>query len=151
MTPPSQISCQHPRFAQAIGIVQTIRSETGIPFHTLEIESEEPGCEKLVLRVFIKIQATDDTESLTSDGEFAVYNGMVYVGKYHPLSIQEGQRISVNNDAHEARTLEIYKFDYPQGSPHWMQVFHTEQVPDHHVEIEVRTSSLDICNRPGSG
>ena len=145
LTPPSQLSCQNPRSAQAIGIARTIRAETGIPFHTFEIESEEPGFESLMLRVFIKIQATDDTESLTPDKEFAVCKGMVYVGRYHPLSMQESQNDFVNNEAHEVRTLEIDKFNYLQGSPHWTQGFHTEQVPDHHVEIEVRASSLDVA------
>ena len=98
-----------------------------------------------MLRVSIKIQATDETESPTPDRELAVCNGIVYVGRYHPLSMQESQNKFVNNDAHEARTLEIDKFGYFQGSPHWTQGLHTEQVPDHHVKVEVRTSSLDIA------
>ena len=145
LTPPSQISCQNPRSAQAIGIARTIRSETGIPFHTLEIETGESGFENLVLRVFITIQATDDTESLTPDREFAVHNGMVYVGRYHPLSMQENLNNTAHNDAHKARTLKIDKYDYLQGSPHWTQCLPTEQVPAHHVEIEARTSSLDVA------
>ena len=145
LTPPSQLSCQNPRSAQAIGIARTIRTETGIPFHTLEIESEEPGFENLVLRVFVKIQATDDTETLIPDREFAVCNGMIYVGRYHPLSMQESQNRLVKNDAQEERTLDIDKFNDLHGSPHWTQGFHTEQVPDHRVEIEVRTSSLDVA------
>ena len=87
LTPRSQLSCQNPRSAQEIGIARTVRTETGIPFHTLEIESGEPGLESLVLKVFIKIQATDDTENLIPNRDFAARNGMVYVGRYHPLSI----------------------------------------------------------------
>ena len=113
----SSLSCQNPRSAQAICIARTIRAENGIPFHTFEIESEEPGFGSLVLRVFIKIQATDDTESLTRDKENADCNGMVYVGRYHSLSMQESQNNFVNNEAHEVRTLEIDKFNYLQGEP----------------------------------
>ena len=84
--------------------------------------------------------------SSAPDREFAVCNGMVYVGRYHPLSMQESQNVFVENDAHEARTLEIGKPNYLQGGFHWTQGFHTEHVPDHYVEIEVLTSSLDIGN-----
>ena len=50
----------------------------------------------------------------------------------------------MNNDTHDARTLEIEKKDDLEESPHWSQGSHTEQIPDHHVEIEVRASSLNL-------
>lgn len=58
--------------------------------------------------------------------------------------MRENQEIFVKDSEHKDRTLEIDKPSYLEGSLHWTQGFHTEQIPGQCVEIEVRTSRLDV-------
>jgi len=110
LTTPSQILCDDPRSAQAIGVTRTIRSELAIPFVTLEIDPRENKFGRLVMQVFGKTTNREDNGNLAPDREYAVDNGIIKVGRYHPFSLQKelGQKSGVAaTDC--TKTLEIMK------------------------------------------
>lgn len=87
LCPPCQMSCQDARYAQVFTLVRTYQSRQGISFNTLEIDPREPNFVGLVERVFAEMQPGDGNLMLLPDREFAVHDGLVHVGRYHPLSL----------------------------------------------------------------
>ncbi|KAJ2896892.1 putative polyketide synthase [Zalerion maritima] len=87
LTSPVQIACHAPQSAPTIGVARTVRAELGIPFCTLEISTWEPDFSALVSRVFKKVCAVEDERDLSADREYAVHDGKVCVGRYHPVSV----------------------------------------------------------------
>ena len=145
LTLPSQISCQNPRSAQSIGVSRAIRSELGIEFYTLEIDPQEPKFAELVLQIWAKVQASEDTESLLPDREFVVHNGMVHVGRYHPFVLEERSRDLTDIGPAQVKTLDISKLEYSQRSLSWTQEGHLQQIQDDYVEVEVHAFGLDFA------
>lgn len=92
-----------------------------------------------MLRVFGKIQvAEDNTESLSPDREFAVRDGTVFVGRYHPISLQEERDRSAKIHASEASVLEI------GGQQTVYEAPALENSPQNYVELAVNTSILNL-------
>lgn len=110
LTRPSQILCDDPHSAQTIGVARTVRSELTMSFVTLEIDPREKNFGKLVMQVFGKIAVGDDNSTLAPDMEYAVDDGVIKIGRYHPFSLQTelGHKNSLPaTDC--ATTLEIIK------------------------------------------
>ncbi|KAF6241032.1 hypothetical protein HO173_000826 [Letharia columbiana] len=89
LTRPSQILCDDPRSAQTVGVARTIRSELALSFVTLEIDPREKEFGKKVMQVFGKITSRKDDGTLAPDPEYAVDDGVIKVGRYHPFSLAE--------------------------------------------------------------
>ena len=106
LCPPCQISCRDARFAQSIGLARTIQSKLNIPLHTLEIDPGEPDFVGLVEKVVAEVQASDETSMLLPDREYVVHNGIVHVGRYHPLSAHGQTSSRPHNAPSEDRSLE---------------------------------------------
>lgn len=88
LTKPAQVNCRDPCAAGTIGVARTVRSEREVPFHTLEIDVSEEHFSALVLGVFDKIRRATDDGDLATDKEFAVCDGVVCIGRYHPFSLK---------------------------------------------------------------
>ena len=144
LTRPSQILCEDPRSAQTIGVARTIRSELAIPFVTLEINPKIRDLGRLVMQVFGKIQSRKDDSILTPDMEYAVDEGVVKVGRYHPFSLQT--ELSQNKGltaSHCATTLEIMK----PGLMHtlqWSRKSTSGDIGEDDVEIETAAVGLNF-------
>ncbi|OJI89152.1 hypothetical protein ASPTUDRAFT_134297 [Aspergillus tubingensis CBS 134.48] len=107
LTKPVQIHCQDPRSAQTIGVARTIRSELAMPFFTLEIDPAEDRFTDLVSQVFNKIRPKEDHNELASDKEFAVHEGTICVGRYHPFSLTTELCEKSSENITTTKTLQI--------------------------------------------
>ena len=88
LTRPYQVRCRDPRGAQALGVIRTVRNELGLPLFTLELdfEREQPHAANLIASVFQqKVRGALPRDNLNPDREFAIDNGTVLVGRYHPF------------------------------------------------------------------
>lgn len=144
LTRPSQILCDDPRSAQTIGVARSIRSELNMSFVTLEIDPRERNFGKLVMQVFGKITSRKDSDNLAPDMEYAVDDGIIKVGRYHPFSLQTelGHKSSLPA-TNSAMTLEIMK-------PGLMQTFQwsgkamPEELGKDQVEIQTAVVGLNF-------
>lgn len=108
LTRPSQILSKNPRSAQTIGVARSIRSESAVPFVTLEIDPTESKFGELVMRVFEKIVNWKEDGRLAPDREYAVDDGVIKVGRYHPFSLQaELRERNSHTTTESAITLEV--------------------------------------------
>jgi acyl transferase domain-containing protein len=99
LMPPTQIRCKNPRGAQTIGLIRTIRAEMSLALFTLEIDVKEPEFFELVRKVMSKVQRSDDVEqTLEPDREFAVDQGVIKIGRYHPFSLEKELSARVDKD-----------------------------------------------------
>ncbi|KAF9870424.1 hypothetical protein CkaCkLH20_12091 [Colletotrichum karsti] len=92
LTRPAQINCKDPRSAQTIGVARSIRAESRVPFHTLEIDAAEPDFARIVRQVLQKMQRSSDTELLAPDREYVVDKGVVNIGRYQPFLVKKEMR-----------------------------------------------------------
>ena len=143
LTTPCQISCKDPSRAQSIGVARTIRSELGIPLFTLEIDPHESSFTQLVVQVFAKLQASDDTEKLLPDREYVVDNGEVKIGRYHPYSLTQELDAMASRTAGKVKTLEIGKPGLLE-SLQWVESNGAQELPKDSVEIETRSIGLNF-------
>ena len=144
LTRPSQIRCDDPRSAQTIGVARTIRSELAMPFVTLEVDPNENDLGRLVMQVFGKIQSRKDDGTLAPDMEYAVDEGVVKVGRYHPFSLQktlkQEKTLTVTNCA---TTLEIMKPGLMQTFQ-WSKKTMQEEIGQDEVEIQIMAVGLNF-------
>ena len=144
LTRPSQIHCDDPRSAQTIGVVRTIRSELTMPFVTLEIDPRAKDFGRLVMQVFEKIQSRKHDGTLAPDMEYAVDEGVIKVGRYHPFSLQKelGQNkcLTATNCA---TTLEIMKPGLMQTFQ-WSKKTIPEEIGEDEVEIQTAVVGLNF-------
>ncbi|KAI4228292.1 MAG: hypothetical protein L6R36_001722 [Xanthoria steineri] len=138
ITPLCQIGCQDPRYAQAIGLARTIRTEMLIDFATCEVDDLNSSHEAIV-RVFTKFHMREDNEKLKPDLEYAIRKGEVHVGRVYPLALHQELMIAEPSDK---AVLDI-------GTPgrlntlHWSRQVVPEPQADQ-VEIEVYSVGLNF-------
>ena len=142
LTRPSQIHCEDPRSAQTIGVARTIRSELAIPFVTLEIDPREEKFGKIVVQVFDKAMSRKDNGTLAPDREYAVDDGVIKVGRYHPFSLQReiGQKSSLTA-TDSAMTLEIKRPGLMQSLQWSRKAMPVDMAQD---EVEVQTAAVGL-------
>lgn len=109
VTQSAQIRPQDPRFAEALGMARTLRSELAIPFTTLEMENFGPGSAEAICLLLKKLQERTSDQSETSefdlDQEFAWTNGAIHVGRLHWFSVTEA--LAHQENATSTAALEI--------------------------------------------
>lgn len=144
LTRPSQIRCNDPRSAQTIGIARTIRSELTMPFVTLEVDLRVKDFGKLVMQVFGKIQSRRDEGTLAPDMEYAVDEGVIKVGRYHPFSLQQSLGQGNGLTATDcATTLEIMKPGLMQ-TLQWSRKAIAGAIGEDEVEIQTVAVGLNF-------
>lgn len=144
LTSPSQVSSNNPRSAQALGVARTIRSELTMTFVTLEVDPKENKFGKLVMQVFGKVASQRDDDTLAPEREYAVDDGVIKVGRYHPFSLQTelGERSSLPA-ANSAVTLEIMKPGLMQ-TVQWSRKAMPVEIGEDEVEIQTAVVGLNF-------
>lgn len=142
LTKPVQMDSREPCAAGTIGVARTVRSEREVPFHTLEIDSSEERFSALVLEVFDKIRREEDDGNLAADREYAVRDGMICVGRYHPFSLKKETAERSISGTRTTTALEIEK-------PGLLETLRWEERPvetlrSDSVEIECRAVGLNF-------
>ncbi|KAF2832649.1 KR domain-containing protein, partial [Ophiobolus disseminans] len=145
LMPPTQVRCKNPRGAQTIGLARTIRAEMGLAFFTLEIDVEEPNFSELVRNVTSKVQRSDDVDqNLDPDREFAVDQGIIKIGRYHPFSLEKELSVRKEKDTTDvAKKLSI-------GKPGLLDTFgwtseaRPASIGPDEVEIEAKAIGLNF-------
>ena len=93
----SQMHCQDPRYAQAIGTARTIRSEMLINFGTCEVDDIASSAAQIV-QVYKKFQKRDTNDSLLPDFEYCIHDGVINVGRFYPFALADDLLFSEPND-----------------------------------------------------
>lgn len=125
------IECTDPSYGMIFGAARTMRSELSLDIATLEIDSRDPETWTILLQVFEHFQSRDKKSDTDPDYEFALLKGVVYVGRYNWLPVNEGLSSSKGQQESEFKTLEI-------GTLGLLQTLQWEQArPDHLADDEV--------------
>ncbi|KAH7115402.1 hypothetical protein B0J13DRAFT_654214, partial [Dactylonectria estremocensis] len=143
LTSPAQIKCKDPRSAQAIGAARTIRTELAVPFYTLEISKREANFNELVLKVFNKIRQEEDDDNLVSDREFAIDNGTICIGRYHPFPLQAGSSKRSIAGQETIKALQIGKIGSIE-SLYWAEQTLPKDIPADTIEVEPKSIGLNL-------
>lgn len=143
LTRPAQIESKDPSSAQSIGMARTIRSELAIPFFTLEIDGAETNFSSSVMQVFAKVRASEDSESLLPDREYAVDKGVIKIGRYHPFSLSQELSVKATTSSDQIKVLEIGKPGLLQ-TLRWIEETPLDQISNDHIEIEVRAVGVNF-------
>ncbi|KAK6950125.1 hypothetical protein Daesc_008451 [Daldinia eschscholtzii] len=143
LTRPAQVNCKDPRSAQSIGVARSIRAESSVPFYTLEISPTEPLFSTLVQEVLSKIRRTEDSDLLAPDKEYAVYSGVVKIGRYQPFSVgKELQQSTINTGTEETKTLEAKPGSLENVG--WVSQARPSDLSDDEVLIETRAVGVNF-------
>lgn len=87
LTKPSQMRCDDPRYAPVLGAARSIRSELAVKLATCEVDSVDKSCEQILAVLgHILVQTGDST--LLPDFEYSIIGNQVFVGRYHPFSVE---------------------------------------------------------------
>jgi acyl transferase domain-containing protein/2-polyprenyl-3-methyl-5-hydroxy-6-metoxy-1,4-benzoquinol methylase len=92
LTKLSQMYCDDPSYAPILGVARSLRSELSMKLVTCEVESIDRSCET-ILAVLAKVLSQTGDDALKPDFEYAIFDNEVYVGRYHPFSIEQSLRV----------------------------------------------------------
>jgi hypothetical protein len=139
VTRPSQIGCDDPRCAMALGMARTIRSELAIDFATLEVDEISSTTWATVLQVLRKFHGRNKEGDVDPDFEFVLSNGKVHIGRFHPMSVSKELSTASEGDT---KRLEIETFGLLE-TLHWIQG-KSRRLTGDEVEIETRAVGLNF-------
>jgi len=140
VTQASQILCKDPRYAQAIGIARTARSELGVALATLELDSVSLDNWGRVIDVFSKFQRRTKEEEVDSDMEFAVAENIIYTSRFHWISVNK--ELSQKAVTQLPKRLEVEKKGMIE-TLHWMQ-FSEPELKSDEVIVETRAIGMNF-------
>lgn len=143
LMPPTQIHCDDPRSAQTIGTFRVARAELAVPLNTLEISDMEADFSQLVLKVFDKVRTREDNDRIAPDREYAVDNGIIKLGRYQPLSLEQEIGEKSLTDSTHAKTLQITKPGL-LNTLGWIEEALPTTLGDNQVEIETKAIGLNF-------
>jgi len=136
----SEIGCRDPRYAQVLGLARVIRSEMLADFATCQVDDfDSSESVDNVVRVLSRFQARHDDEILSPDFEWAIWNGQVQVGRFHPFALPDELLVSKPD---EKAILDV-------GTPgrinslYWVQQPREDLKADE-VEVQVHSAGLNF-------
>ncbi|KAL8969458.1 MAG: hypothetical protein Q9183_001983 [Haloplaca sp. 2 TL-2023] len=88
VTKHSQMHSSDPRYAQIIGAARTIRSELLLDVATCEVDDFETSGSQ-VIEVLRKFQQRDSNHALQPDFEYAISDGVIHIGRFHPFPLTD--------------------------------------------------------------
>ncbi|KAE8364491.1 hypothetical protein BDV27DRAFT_157797 [Aspergillus caelatus] len=142
ITHAAQILPQDPRFSQVLGMARTLRSELGVSFSTLEMESFGPGSTKAIsiLLQHIQQRAVKNTgeSEFDPDQEYAWANDEIQVSRMHWISIPKA--LAQSSEGSQKATLEI-------GRPGLLNTLRWVSQPMNLLganEVRIKTMSLSM-------
>ena len=83
----AQIGVENPDYGFTLGFMRSIRAELAPVMATLEIDHLEHRDAEIIVKVFEKFQ--DTASSVNPEQEYALKDGIVYVGRYHWTQISK--------------------------------------------------------------
>ncbi|KAI1328458.1 acyl transferase domain-containing protein [Xylariaceae sp. FL0255] len=134
----AQMGCADPNYSQIIGLARTLRSEMQLDFATCEVDSFDFRPE-LIAGIFERFRTRRRSEMLKPDFEYAIKDGVIHVGRYHPFSLKDQLMLSSPKD----RTVLDVDIPGRLNSLQWMKVPREELRPLD-VEIEARSVGLNF-------
>ncbi|TDZ67773.1 Highly reducing polyketide synthase FUM1 [Colletotrichum trifolii] len=156
---PVQLGCVDPRSAQGIGAAKAVRAELGLNVCTLEIDPSEKRFAQLVEQVYDRVcrYSDKDGEILHADKEFAVVDGVVCIGRYHPFSLSDeltdftnSVAVSGHKSAWDVRSGGLTRKRLDMSTPgrletlRWVEEPLCETLDEHWVEVEPRYVGLNF-------
>ncbi|TVY80960.1 Highly reducing polyketide synthase FUM1 [Lachnellula suecica] len=140
VTQASQILCKDPRYAQAIGVARTARSELGVSIATVELDAITSGNWAKVADVFSKFQRRTKEEEVDSDMEFAIAEDVIYTSRFHWISVNK--ELSQKAVVELPKRLEVEKKGIID-TLHWMQ-FTEPELGAEEVIVETRAIGMNF-------
>ena len=143
VTRPSQMRCIDPRYAQVIGAARSIRSELSVDLATCEFDRKNAEQWDTVVDVFTHFLSSRNAandDDLGPDFEYAVQDGCVYVGRYHPFSMKDEITPELIGPGDKTVCLTVGKLGLI-GSLKWSE---RELLPLAEDAVEVQTYSVGL-------
>lgn len=151
LLPPCQIDCEDPSASKSLGVLRTARAELGAPITTLEISISTPDLTVIVRNVFEKIRPFNSADRLLPDVEYAYDDGMIKVGRFHPVNIDRAMaEAQTQSNEVKAAELRIQQPGLLDTLKWFQQRSHMERLLDDEVEIETRFVGLNFKVNPFS-
>lgn len=97
----AQIGVQNPDYGFTLGFTRSIRAELAPVIATLEVDHVEHGDAEIVMKVFEKFQ--DTASSVNPEQEYALKDGIVYIGRYHWTHVSKELAASNNGPQQHLR------------------------------------------------
>ncbi|KAI0856935.1 acyl transferase domain-containing protein [Xylaria cubensis] len=138
ITQHSQMGCSDPRYSQVVGLARTLRSEMQLDFATCEIDSFKSDPELLV-RIYEQYRKRRQSETIKPEFEYAIQDGVVHCGRYHPFSLKDQMMVPSLNDRI------VLDVDIPGrlNTLGWAKV-PCERLGPNDIEIEVHAVGLNF-------
>jgi hypothetical protein len=102
----AQIGVQNPDYGFTLGFFRSIRAELAPVIATLEVDHVEHGDAEIIVKVFEKFQ--DTASSVNPEQEYALKDGIVYVGRYHWTHVSKELATS-NNSPQQPLRLDVMR------------------------------------------
>ena len=135
----SQMHCQDPRFAQAIGAARTMRSELLIDFATCEVDDIDSSAAQ-VARVFAKFHKRDTSDLLAPDFEYSIRDGVINIGRFYPFTLSDDLMTTEPSDR---AMLDMSTPGHP-STLHWTRKPAPPPLQPDEVEVEVFAVGLNF-------
>ncbi|KAK4150451.1 putative polyketide synthase [Chaetomidium leptoderma] len=143
--------CRDPQGAETLGVMRTIRAELGLPLFTLELDYEEEHANavRLISDVFTKkVRSAQDGDLLNADREFAIDNGVVLVGRYHPVNLSHEETLPSNSKTSEPppETTSTLHIAHPGhlSTLEWRTHPLPPSLPPNSVQVKIHSAALNF-------
>lgn len=143
ITGASQVGCvSDPRYAPAIGVARTIRTETGLDFATVELEDFK-NCLSIVPKILVEFRQRQSIDEQTNpEGEWAVVGDKVLIARYHFIKVSEELKSRGENRSNMVKKVEQQRAGLA-NSLFWKQVSQPPLGADE-VRIQVKAVGLNF-------
>jgi hypothetical protein len=135
-----QIACNDPRYAMVLGLARVIRTEMGLDFATLELESFEETAFNSIPYVVQEFQKRLNEPNVNPTVEWAFANGSLQISRYHYIQVLE--ELKENSNDTPRKKLELRRPGFPD-SLYWKVVEKPEMEEDE-VEVDIRAVGLNF-------
>ncbi|OJJ78433.1 uncharacterized protein ASPGLDRAFT_62541 [Aspergillus glaucus CBS 516.65] len=139
-----QVTCEDPRFALALGMARTLRSELGHKFATVEIDRFDAIAVASVLKLLHTLRVQSHRSWLDSDYEYALQDGKILLSRNQWSSLDQ-QLASVPHPS-APRSLDI-KFNGIFDSLRWSMSrspISPSELKEDEVEVEMKYVGLNF-------
>ncbi|KAK2601916.1 hypothetical protein QQS21_004507 [Conoideocrella luteorostrata] len=140
LTRAAQVGCTDPQYGIGIGLMRTVRVELGIDLWTAELDHLDSPALLATVAIYQKFHNRGRNGiDRKVDVEYAVQDGVTYIGRYHWTSINKEL---VSQSSHDPKQLIIDKFGLID-STNWIQ--HRQSIlQDDEVEVQIHYIGLNF-------
>ncbi|PHH89840.1 hypothetical protein CDD83_5136 [Cordyceps sp. RAO-2017] len=140
LTRAAQVESVDPRYGLTIGLARTIRTELGLRFSTLELQSLGPDAVDASAAVFHKLRRPSPSAHLDAESEFVFHDGAVLIGRYRWVRSTDETQVEVRADFPSRLVVGRYG---QVDSMRWVQ-YPRPALEAHEVELDVRCVGLNF-------